>query len=340
MIRSGNESTDNATINLLIATFSTTTDVLVLVFSVCIIVANAVVSMVVVRIILILHKRRHRDVDIMINLFFICLNDVLCGLALLFYTAIQLDGTITGPLCAYTVTLCISLLITSHGNILSVCIQRLSVARNIYRTRQDQQNFRSLTLLVVNIFCGISSFILTLFRAKIYSLKSAPHSVCDFMTVFGPSAKIINMVFYSYQLTTTIAADVVCLTTIVKLWLILSKVTVSPSATSTQEGNTNSQQSSQARASIKIKQQKAIITLLILLVFFNVSILPTIGVSTLRFLGIENKVVPPRVIFLFSFVNSLINPIIIMTRMKNVRTETKLIFSVAKDKFLSCLCFL
>lgn len=322
----------------LLASFSPITDAVVTVFAFSIFVSNMLTLIVLTKIILLLRKRRE-GFETIVNLFFVCLNDTMCGLILIFYTGIHVDGTITGHLCAYTIILCLALLTTSQGNILCICFQRYLAARNIKNVTTDNQNFRSLCLLLVNVLVGVASAIVMLFQAKVRYDISGLHSPCDLLTTIGSSAITVGKTFYYVQLTTTIVADSLCLLTIIKLRRELNVIVSSDISTNSKTGHKCSQTNTGLQRLAKTKQQRVILTLFLLLVFFNVSLLPNLIVFTLFEFDIENRFFPPRFSFFFLFINSFVNPIIIMTRNKDIRIEFKQSIKNIKDKIKSCVVF-
>lgn len=220
-----------------------------------------------------------------------------------------------------------ALLTTSQGNILCICIQRYIVARNIRNLTPENQSFhRNVCLLFVNIIVGTTSFILSTFQADISdeSRRNEAGKMCDFLTALGASGPTVGRTFYFFQLTTTVAADIICLFTIMKLRREV-KQAVNPSHRVTTSTN--------VCMTIKTRQHKAIVTMFLLLVFFNVSMLPQHIFVTLTILGFNDDNIPGRYFFLLLFFNSLVNPIIIMTRTLEIRQKIRELYLYIRYKF-------
>ena len=123
----------------------------------------------------------------------------------------------------------------------------------------------------------------------------------------------------------TIAANVLCFLTIRKLRTEINSV-VQPEGTSTTMTTSSTHKiqtnhNNGVRTSIRLQQQKAIFVLLFILVLLNLSIVPTLFGFTMALLGWKMTVLDRRLLYLSLFLNSLINPIIIATRVPVIRQE-------------------
>lgn len=262
--------------------------------------------------------------DIVIHTLFVCANDLFSGLTVFIMGLIHVRSVATAHFCVYTVFMSMSLQIMSQGNITCICIQRYIGARNIRKLTVGKQRYRTLSLMLVNILIGGISLGSSIGQS--YSSIKSTHGIndfCSFGAILGAKAGSIGLVYYQFGLVLTISADVLCFLTIRKLSTEINSV-VMPEGTTTSSmtaSTTQASTTSTVRTSVKLRQQKAIFTMLLILILLNLSVLPTLFGYALKMLGVTMTALDARILYLSIFLNSLINPIIIVTRVQDIRQE-------------------
>lgn len=258
---------------------------------------------------------------IIIHTFFVCINDTVSGLALFLTGMTRVYGKTTAYMCAYLVFTCFSLQIVSQGNLTCICAQRYVLTRKIRNNNVNQRAFYKKTLIVVNVFIGLVSLVVYILGTEVDTSYVPTNGVyCRLSSVMnGGNSAIIGSMNFALGAVFIIVSDILCMLTILGL-----KARVAPArAPTTNEGgsseNINSNVTSEVQNSTKIRQDKAIFTLLLIVIFFNLSAFPiTIGYIVI-FLRVEMPWILRRFLLIALFFNSLANPFIIATRVQEIR---------------------
>ena len=264
--------------------------------------------------------------DIIIHTLFVCANDMLSGFAVFVLSFIRVTDEGKAHFCVYTLILSLSLQMMSQGNMTCICVQRYIGARNIRKLTNGRQRYRTVILMLVNVFVGGGSLVSSItqsYRSVKPSYKI--NDLCSFGNVLEGNSQSIVIVIYNTGLLLTIAANVLCFLTIRKLRTEINSV-VQPEGTSTTMTTSSTHKiqtnhNNGVRTSIRLQQQKAIFVLLFILVLLNLSIVPTLFGFTMALLGWKMTVLDRRLLYLSLFLNSLINPVIIATRVPVIRQE-------------------
>lgn len=241
----------------------------------------------------------------------VCLNDTLSGLVLFAQGVIKVTGKESARLCAYVAVLSLSLNSMAQGNIACICTQRYIGARNIRRLSPGRQISRTVSLLIVNFVICFTSYLSSILRMKVSN--NPTNMFCSTITVLVGSHNYI-FIFYVFAIIFTVIADVLCFLTIQKLKKEISEVVV-PIEVGARENS--------VAYLTKLNQQKAIFTVFIILVFINMSSVPSVLVYTLTILGVQTTPSDMRIVFISGFLNSIVNPIIICTRTQTIRNALK-----------------
>lgn len=260
--------------------------------------------------------------DIIVHTMFVCANDMFSGLVVFVLGLVRVRGAASAHFCVYTLVMSMSLQLMSQGNITCICLQRYIGARNVRRLSSGRQRYRTLSLMLVNILIGGVSLGSSIGQS--YSSVKSTHEDSDFCSLaelLPNKAVVIGVVYYQFGLVLTIAADVLCFLTIRKLSTEINSAIQPQDTTSTTVTTSSTQPSSTVRTSVKLRQQKAIFTMLIILVILNLSVLPTLFAYALKMVGLTLDTLAARILYLSIFLNSLINPIIIVTRVQDIRQE-------------------
>lgn len=254
---------------------------------------------------------------IITHTFFVCANDTLCGLILLIIGVVRIYDYVSAYACAVLVLTIMSLQVVSQGNIACVCIQRHFITKHIRRTQASWKPSYTKILVVVNGLIGSVSLTTSLSQLRVD--HHPPVDVtCRLLSVVTADPVFMLTINFVLGIALTGVADVFCLLTIRRL---KSEVdTVVQQAAGTSNSNTiDSRQNDSTRIHAKARLQTAATTLFLIVVFFNLSILPSLLSYTLVYAGIVVSDAPRRLLLLSMYMNSLANPIIIATRVQDIR---------------------
>lgn len=277
-----------------------------------------------------LFDRTKKEVsDFYIQLLSVCINDTFAGLALLLFGTITVTGVQTAYVCAYACMFGLILQLMSQGNMLCICIQRFIQTKMIRQVNIGSNKTRVAILTTVNVLLGLLSILLCILKVKVISPKIGSTIPCAIYNVVGlkPASELVS-IFYVTGFVMTILANIYCVMTIFKLRKELNTVS---NQTSTFH---REHQDSVALAAIKSKQRKSVMTIFMILLFFDVSILPNAVVFTIVSAGATNVYFNPKLLFLVLFSNSFCHPLITVTRNKSVRMAAKHFFKQLKTKLM------
>lgn len=266
--------------------------------------------------------------DIIIQLFFVCLNDMISALFFCMVGLLKVSSITAAYVCAYTILTSVSTQNVSHGNIVCICIQRYICARNIRKRGSVRQLPVSKVLLPVNIIIGGVSLICTIATANVKHLNMNVNYVCSINAVVA-NAMGVSVLFYVISIILILLSDVLCAMTIYKLRTEIPTA-VFPESTVSHIQST-SQPAGPAGQSIKLRQQKAIGTLFLILLFCNLSVLPMITVHTFNLLNLLLSDTLKRIAFICLYLNSVVNPVIIALRTQDIRRSLQVCFESAKQ---------
>lgn len=259
---------------------------------------------------------------IIIHTFFVCLNDTLCGLLLFLAGVWRVHDLTTAYTCAYLILSSFALQIVSQANITCVCVQRYVFARYIRKTYTKWKSVLTKSLVFVNALIGGFSLVFYFSKAHIDNVPKAS-TRCKLAALMSTDMSVLLVNFF-LGLVFTITANIFCLLTISTLKTELHGTT---QAVTLARNNKISVSSSQLAESVKQSmrdcQQRATFTMLLIVLLFNISFLPTVVGSIVNFSGVHIPHVLKRPVLLTLFVNSVVNPIIIMTRTKDIRSYMK-----------------
>lgn len=268
---------------------------------------------------------------IIIHTFFVCINDTLCGLLLFLAGVWRVYDSSTAHVCAYLILSSFALQIVSQANITCVCAQRYVFARYIRKTYVKWKSAHTKTLVLVNALIGGSSLVFYFSQIHIDNIPSVSIS-CKLGAVMSTDM-VVLLVNFCLGTLFIITANIFCFIAICVLKTELN-VVVQPSATtSNTTSNTGTHLDENVRLNMKMRQQRATVTMLLIVLFFNISFLPTFIGNIAAFFGVNIPHVLRRPILLALFVNSLANPIIIVTRVQDIRTYIGECFAKIKAKF-------
>lgn len=289
--------------------------------------------------VLIFTRNKNNRPSILVQTCFVCTHDTFSGLFLMLIGVIKVHNVFTAHMCGYLVFICFAVQVVSQGNITCACTQRYLMARNLGKTT-SKPAFHTTALLLVNGFIGVAALAIYISGTKVNVNNIPPEPViCNLGSVLNQTATAIGSVNFLFGIPCIIVANVMCFLTIFKLRHAGTKITPSdpgqPGTAGTSEAS-SSQLASGVRQSTQAKQNKAIFTLLLIVLFFNVSIIPSVVAYVINNLNIYMSFILRRTIILTLFMNSLFNPLIIVTRVNDVRTPIKTLFIKAASVVRLC----
>lgn len=147
---------------------------------------------------------------------------------------------------------------------------------------------------------------------------------------------------YTFGITFVIIADILCLLTIIRLRKEI-KTAIHPISPCTEMtvGSTvrREQIEDNVQKTVTIRQKKAFYTLMLIVVFFNLTVLPFIAGFGVMFFGVKLPGLLPSFFHLVLFANSIVNPFIIATRTEDIRKTISVFILDKIHKVRNFICF-
>lgn len=281
---------------------------------------------------LVLNNAAKNKQGILIHTAFVSINDTLCGFCLIVLGFIQVKSQLTVYLCVYVIVACITLQVVSEGNITCVCIMRYISVRNIRMRSGKIQTYFTRVLIVFNIAIGLLSMISFVSLATARNISDATSKLCSLTSTTEEESVFTFSAYLGLGIIFTLTADIVSFMTIKKLKTEVNNAIQPWSSNTNYNSGTASQQDETVRKSTKLRQQKATITICLILLFINLSFVPRLSLYVLVYMGIHLDHVDRRVLFLAFLLNSLVNPIIIATRVEEIRSSVRYAFRNLSSK--------
>ena len=252
----------------------------------------------------------------LIHIFFVSIIDTCCGVALFLIGLINVEGQISARVCAFIMFASFTFQLVSQGNIACVCFQRFIITKHVQNVEIKWKSSYTKTLFVVNSLIGIISLV-TLQTQSTYEDIPYSYGPCKGSSVMGSMVGTLAATILLIGLIFTVVGDVFCALTFYRL---RRQVKMSVESDTTNVGTmTDNQPNTSISTSIRIRKQKALRTLLLIVASFNLSLLTyIIGNIHLMLQTSIGSVEIQRFVFLTMFINSFVNPIIIAVRIKYV----------------------
>ena len=271
---------------------------------------------------LIKYNSGKEQIDVIIQVVFVCAIDTLSSFVFFVTGRVRVTSDITARLCVYTILLSSTLQFMSQSNIMCICAFRYYVARNVRKLGPRRHSLFTVVSLIVNFTVGVlcmTSFSVTM---KLNSITDGANMACRFLAlVTSKSTGVISKIYAVVGFIVTIIADVLCGMTVHRLKREINYV--QPMTTTSTSTSGPSSSTGTIRQSTKTHQQNAVFTIFLILLFFNLSILPILFGRILSFAGVELSTNLNRLSYLCLFLNSLFNPIIIVKRVPEIKTSFK-----------------
>lgn len=291
-----------------------------------ILVANLFILLLIVRLVVSTQGRMYNNNCFLTHLLSVTINDTFCGVMLFTMGFISVQSTGTSYFCAYVLFMALAFQTASQGNIICVSAQRYVFSRNISQSSLTWQMFHTKTLLVVNVAVAVGTFLTYITGAKV---KTESHSDthCFLGNILNQDVSNLIRVYFIVGMTFTVFSDILCFLTIRKLKAGIRCGVQPEGSTDNRTSNSLLSQRELLQQTTKARQRRAIFTIVLILAFFNLSVFPSFMGFVLTSVGWFEDQTAKRVLMLSMFTNSLINPVIIATRVKDIRTSVREIFS-------------
>jgi len=245
------------------------------------------------------------------QLLFVSSIDTVSSFTLFWIGIIRVSDHASALICAILANLTTTFQYMSLGNFTCICTFRYHIARNLRKHGGVQKSRLNLILVLANSLClflGVISFLATV---KLRTIPKGTSVTCDYISTVTERARdMIGQLFLVVSIGFTLLSDIMCILTAVRLNKEMSVVS---------DGVSSTASSTEARNSSKVTQRRAICTLAVINLFFNLSILPVVCVFALVFAGVITSPKVGRIVFVSMFLNSMFNPIIIIVRFREIR---------------------
>lgn len=276
-------------------------------------VVTFVLNILAMTYILRLWKKQKRENSFYIQMTFVCANDVGCGFVIIIMS-VPVQDVISVYLCGFSHIILNTLVCMALGNIFFICLQRYIFARNIRSLALKWKSLLSKTLLTVNVVIGVGAFTINLIASKFVEEFRSPVCSLAVFRNFGLQTVVLLLIL---GLPTMLASDVLCVLAILKL---RRAATIAPLEGTTTMSRSSDNDDGPGTANFRSYQQRAIITVLLILLAFNFSTVPNILSTILGFCGIGLPLEIGRLLLFCIFINSLANPLIYITRIQSLRS--------------------
>lgn len=256
-------------------------------------------------------KSQKRENAFFTQLAFICANDCGCGLFIIFLS-IPVTEVATVYICGVSFIIVNTLTCMAQGNIFFICLQRYVFARNVRSSSIKWKALLSKTLFAVNGIIGIVALSFYLY----YPLDERYRASECTLGVYKDNHRHIASMLIFVGLPTMLASDVLCFLSILKL--SRAGATVAAGGNDTSIGGQSSSVESNS-VNFNKNQKRAITTIVIILVFFNLSVAPSFVRIFLSQFKLRLTVEISRLLVFCIYGNSIANPIIYITRIQDLR---------------------
>ena len=269
--------------------------------------------------------------DFMVQICFVCANDTLSSFVLFWFAVVRVSDDDTALLCAIIVILSLTFQAMSLTTLTCMCAFRYRIAKNVRQHGVLRQSRSTAILVIVNIVMALFSLLTFLGTFKPRKIPSGADFACAYSAiVISRSSFMITVVFYILTVLFILVCDVMCLLTIYRLKREIHVAVQSETIVSTTDLSNGRQRPETMRNIVRSGQQNAIVTIILILLFFNLSVLPVILGVSLVVTGTELSASVKRVTYLFTFLNPMFNPVVIAMRVQGIRRSISKCWTRAK----------
>jgi len=267
---------------------------------------------------------RHSQREIIIQSVFLSTNDGLSGFFLLFVGNIRVKDKVTAFMCAYSSHMTVILQLLSQINIACICVYRYTIARNIRKFDVKRKSRFTLVLTIINMTVGISNMIIFSSTLKLRPILEGVDFACNYNRVVSSTDDVLgSSLGYAVGTMCLFTADILCVLTIYRL---KREINVTVSSSDAGQSSTTVETSTRdklVRLTMRKQQQTAIFVVFLILVIFNLSILPIIIAGALLYAGVNLSMEVFGLVLLSLYIHALLNPVIITTRILEIRKTVR-----------------
>ena len=281
------------------------------------------------------YKSHTEHLDFTMQIVFVCVNDTASSFILFWLGIIRVTGNGTATFCAFAVLLSVTIQTMSLCNIMCICAFRYNVAKNIRKVGAVRRSRKNVILVAVNIAVAIFGMSLFWGTLELRSIPDGTNIACYYKAVVSGKATLLLIgIGILVLIVCTVVSDVLCCMTIYRLKRDIAVVENSEVIQSVTDISMAKQRSGGNRRGMKSGQQAAITTILIVLVLFNMSLLPNVIASSIVLAGIYISPMTQRIIYLSMYFNSMFNPLIIACRFQDIRKLLRQFWVSLKERCL------
>lgn len=249
---------------------------------------------------------RPEEKSFFLQLLFISVNDILCGVSFLILGMFEVHSMFTSTVCIYIMVLTLTLISTSHINVLFICLYRYVRTRNISQINSNWKDKYTKVLGAMTVSLGVA--LIVVYRFIGGDVEFRREGSCQFdTTLTADASRRLMLAVIAVLISTIIVADVFSV-----ISLAIVKKTVN--RTSQPEQNMG------VTPVHNDKNVRSYQTLLMLVVSYNISLIPLVVLSLSIAAGVDPTLLLRRVAMWLLQFNGLINPIICCCRVQRIST--------------------
>ena len=267
------------------------------------------------------------------QLLVLCMNDTLSSVLLFWLSVFRVTGKESALICVFVGVLPVMFQLMTVSNITCICAFRYAMARNLRKRAAVRQSRFTLCLVVVNVTVGVVTVATFSATLELIPIPEGTDIVCEYIAVTSfKTQQMVVILFIGPAMLFMVVCDILCVLTILRLQIELKMVVQTEGSSNT----TTSSLSQQQTVSRKFGQSRAICTIILILTCFNISILPIVVGMSFDISGTQFSSYVKHTCFLCMFLNSMINPIIIVIRIQEVRQLFMRVWRDLKPRLMFC----
>ena len=287
------------------------------IFGFIVLLINLIVLVYLLRILVTTMKKKD-NCNLLIHLISVAVNDTLCGVTVFLIAVIYVNNQLSIYVCAYTMFFTLAFQNASQGNITCISVQRYVCSRNVHTLGQSWQTTYTKCMLTVNIIIAFVSLGYCLSQLNIRKTVRFDNG-CNYYNISDGNILSVITAFFVVGIPFTVLSDILCFLTMHRLRARV-RTTIEPIPSSNTTDTVQTEEGDLVRTNYNVWQQKAIMTISLIIVSFNFSFLPSVLTLILKVSGVYISADTQRVVFMSLSMNSLFNPFIIASRTNTMRS--------------------
>lgn len=175
--------------------------------------------------------------------------------------------------------------VISQGNIACVSVQRYFSAINICKPGGSKRSIQIKVLIGVNIVIGVLSLLFFFSLSKIEENPVSTDGLCVLSALVSADTRASHSLFFIVGIISTVLSNAFCILTIRRLRKEVNQVIQPAFQNSSHISSSVSSSQENAKKSIQTRYQKAVITLVLVVICFNLSVYPLLLAYTVVLAG-------------------------------------------------------